>query len=1148
MGIMHSFVQVEDRADGIGKLVEVEGQWAAIEYFKSPAGPSVECVRVPTRSVRAIELSSQTRIFWNDPERHTWVAGRVDGGLVSARAINASEDHYHVRFPNGKDARVPISQLYTRWAHPIEDPTDYLAARITDTPFWFDARSKIVRHISTQRAAFGGLTGLASAAVEFLEHQVTIIRRVLADPIERYLLADEVGLGKTIEAGILIRQHIIDHPNDANVLVIVPRHLVAQWGNELTTKFFLADSPVTIVSDAALIQNKLQRQKWTLLVVDEAHRTAQQAFRDDPADRRAYEELSFLARNTTRVLLLSGTPILHQEDGFLAMLHLLDPDAYHLDDRDAFRRRVLQRQSVAEATADLGDDASSFFAEDAIARLENLFRSDPRLSQLCADARTHLYEPIEAPVRVAALRALRSHLTEVYRLHRRLLRTRRGDPRVQGLLPVRSGVVRIEHEDHSRAEAFDFLDAWRLALPAEAIGVRENQELFADFVEAALSHPLVLLRRIDARLAGRGAPSDDGSHEGEDAGLGPKGRERVVVVTKTADTYELSDVAARRVTGPVNIRNLAASLDRLRDHGWNPVLLDEVNVNAHSGSGAWAFGAERHLLEQRRRLIAKSLVHDSRTAALAGWLLSNPDVRKAVVFVDDAEVADMLWNQLSESLSSHCIFRFHGDAQDVALFETSTKSAVLVCDGGAEDGLNLQRHGAVIAHYDLPLAPARIEQRIGRVDRIEARGRLRNICFSSGQPYEREWLACLEQAIRVFHRSVAPLQYALAEATAQIRAKLAEEGSTAIADEFNRLSDPKNGLDSELRRIYAQEAIDAIDINNDADTQFYDSLVDQDEYVSTDGEHILNSWVVDRLQFGRQHLDRSVFRYFHDLHRPTLLPMHETINRFQPCVDVEALPGWRHGAPLEPMTFDRIIADTKRVSLLRVGHPFIHSLESLVRSDDRGMSFAMWRHRPGWRGASQPILRFDFVIEARVRTNRARLESVSNAVLKRRADAVFPVRYRTIWLTSDLEEVTEPELLSILSQPYSKRPGPDGSRDINLRPERWDSAAQFVSFGDWFTLCGKARKAAESLIRNDAEFRRQCDRCAAWVRDSSTSVANKFSSREVILSGAVLEAEQRMAEVEAALAEELIAGIQEPAMRVDSAGVVVISGEPLEAE
>src|SRR5579859_3186242 len=265
MGIT-SFVQVVDRPDGIGKLVEFDQTWAEIEYFKSPVGPSLERIRVPVKSVRTVELPPQTRIFWFDTIRHNWLAGRVDGGLVKAQALHASEDHYHVRFPNGQQARVPVSQLYTRWAHPIEDPTDYLAARITDTPFFFDGRSRIVRHFSAQRAAFGGLTGLASSAVELLEHQVTIIRRILRDPIERYLLADEVGLGKTIEAGILIRQHTIDQPRDARVLVVTPDHLVRQWTDELRTKFFLYGTPnVEIVPQSALLNGRLELDRKSVV-------------------------------------------------------------------------------------------------------------------------------------------------------------------------------------------------------------------------------------------------------------------------------------------------------------------------------------------------------------------------------------------------------------------------------------------------------------------------------------------------------------------------------------------------------------------------------------------------------------------------------------------------------------------------------------------------------------------------------------------------------------------------------------------------------------------------------------------------------------------------------------------------------------------
>jgi ATP-dependent helicase HepA len=256
-------------ADNIAKLVDAIGNVGVIEYFDSPSGPCLETRRVPLKELRRIELATQTRVFKLDPASGGWSVGRVDGGLVSGKALGKNEDHYHIRFPNNRDERVPISQLFVRRTNPVEDPIEYLASMITDTPFFFDGRSRIVRHIANQRRLFGGLTNLASSAIDLLEHQVSVVRKVLSDPIQRYLLADEVGLGKTIEAGILIRQHLLDHPAKAKVLVIVPDHLVSQWRKELRNKFYIytEDERVAVVPLSSVHALGIRPEKLSLLVV-----------------------------------------------------------------------------------------------------------------------------------------------------------------------------------------------------------------------------------------------------------------------------------------------------------------------------------------------------------------------------------------------------------------------------------------------------------------------------------------------------------------------------------------------------------------------------------------------------------------------------------------------------------------------------------------------------------------------------------------------------------------------------------------------------------------------------------------------------------------------------------------------------------------
>jgi hypothetical protein len=144
--------------------------------------------------------------------------------------------------PGAPDSSISVQRVsryqaaqdvFVRSARHIDDPTSFLAAKINETPRFADDRSKFVRCVVNQRAASMGMSALTSSAVELEAHQIEVVRRVLQDPIQRYLLADEVGLGKTIEASVLIRQCIIDGGGGVqSILVVVPDALVAQWRSD----------------------------------------------------------------------------------------------------------------------------------------------------------------------------------------------------------------------------------------------------------------------------------------------------------------------------------------------------------------------------------------------------------------------------------------------------------------------------------------------------------------------------------------------------------------------------------------------------------------------------------------------------------------------------------------------------------------------------------------------------------------------------------------------------------------------------------------------------------------------------------------------------------------------------------------------------
>ena len=194
----------------------------------------------------------------------------------------------------------------------------------------------------------------------------------------------------------------------------------------------------------------------------------------------------------------------------------------------------------------------------------------------------------------------------------------------------------------------------------------------------------------------------------------------------------------------------------------------------------------------------------------------------------------------------------------------------------------MQRVGAVIIHGDLPLEPSRVEQRIGRVDRIEARGHLRNVVFAADHDYERQWHECLLNGVRVFHRSVAPLQYALAEAVTRIKSNLLRDGVDTIDRETTTL---RSVLDKELEKIQAQEALDAIDAANESDGDFFSAIVAADERISDTCECALNAWVKDRLRFALYDEGNGIKRYVYDLRRPTLVPLSNALDQFMSCID-----------------------------------------------------------------------------------------------------------------------------------------------------------------------------------------------------------------------------------------------------------------------
>ena len=432
---------------GIGKLLSRDDANCTVEYFAAPMSEPVlkHCL---SSELGSISLPSQTRVYARDSSVGAWEIGRI---------LDDHGDSQLVKFPNGKTLHLPVASVFVRWDRSIEDPTLFLAAGISETPRFADGRAPFVRSLLQQRSASLGMPALLSSAIELEAHQVEVVRKVLQDPIQRYLLADEVGLGKTIEAGVLIRQCVLDDREAAFIVVIVPDALVSQWRLELSAKFFLED----LLDERVFVQPFSSRPRLasllpqaTMLVIDEAHHVTA----DEPEGPGSlYDDLVDAAPRVERVLLLSATPALHNERGFLRMLHLLDPAGYPLDSEEAFRRRIESRQALAEIVATLTPE-NALYLDYTLDQLSELFPDDARLQDAACQLREILTRmPSEDdPELVEAVALVRDHLSEVYRLHRRILRHRRRN--VIGVTPDRAGLETVHYRSAWASRAADLAE------------------------------------------------------------------------------------------------------------------------------------------------------------------------------------------------------------------------------------------------------------------------------------------------------------------------------------------------------------------------------------------------------------------------------------------------------------------------------------------------------------------------------------------------------------------------------------------------------------------------------------------------------------------------------------------------------------------
>jgi ATP-dependent helicase HepA len=383
---MHKFtpgqrwVSDNDAALGLGIVQSVEFRTVQIEF------PAADETRTYAK-----DNAPLTRVTFDIGES----IKSMDGWSLSITKIEqvSGTVRYHGIRNNGQTTTLHECELSDEITFNL--PQDKLFAGQVDDNTWFELRAATLRHLAKQHTSAS--FGLQGPRVSLIPHQMYIAHEVSKRTAPRVLLADEVGLGKTIEAGLILHRLILTGKIH-RALIIVPEPLLHQWLVELLRRFNLR---FTIIDEQYFSKNNqaiddpeesepienyfdqfslvlcglnfacrddiapfIDACDWDILVVDEAHRLEW-----TPSESsREYRHIETLAHKTESMLLLTATPEQFGTAGHFARLRLLDPARFH--SLESYLSEEKQHAETVELVNLLLDNQA--MAEDDLARLHSL--------------------------------------------------------------------------------------------------------------------------------------------------------------------------------------------------------------------------------------------------------------------------------------------------------------------------------------------------------------------------------------------------------------------------------------------------------------------------------------------------------------------------------------------------------------------------------------------------------------------------------------------------------------------------------------------------------------------------------------------------------------------------------------------------------
>jgi len=601
--------------------------------------------------------------------------GAVVDGLVPGTRVTVVQAQWHGTVALTLTYRIP--QGNTRQQLLYRDDESRITIAHAASAYSFDADGTLFRlGLEAMRIRlaylFDPMVAVHSSRIEPLPHQIeAVYSEMLPRQPLRFLLADDPGAGKTIMAGLLIRELII-RGDLRRCLIVAPGSLVEQWQDELADKF---DLSFDIVSREAIensrtgnpfaernlvigrldhiarnddLQAKLSATDWDLVVVDEAHKMSAHYSGNKVNYTKRYRLGQKLGQLTRHLLLMTATPHAGSDADFQLFMALLDGDRFEGKPR-------------GDTKADVSDMMRRLMKE-------NLLKFDGR--PLFPERRAYTVEYELS----AAEALLYDQVTEYVRNE-----MNRAERLIEDGQTRRRNVIGFALTTLQR----------RLASSPEAI--LRSIERRRKRLEEHLAEAEITKRAVSAAMF-------DWTHVAD--GLSDEDWDDIDDELTDAEREDLEKTVVDEVTAAQTVEELKTEIESLKRL---EALARQVR---HSGTDTkW-----QRLLELLTENEAMYWADGSR--------------RKIIIFTEHKDTLDYLASRIRTHLGRpEEVVTIHGGMPRERRryvqeqFTQNKDVSVLVATDAAGEGINLQR-AHLLVNYDLPWNPNRIEQRFGRVHRI----------------------------------------------------------------------------------------------------------------------------------------------------------------------------------------------------------------------------------------------------------------------------------------------------------------------------------------------------------------------------------------------------------------------------------------------